>query len=99
VPNRFGQVLREKVKSWGLCCAAFNGTKEPAMDEVIEKVAISVEEASKRASLGRSFLWNAVLSGELTSYRLGRRRLVRVADLDEWIRSHKAAPRATAPKP
>ncbi len=66
------------------------------MDDVVEKLALSVEEASKRASLGRSFLWNAVLSGELASYRLGRRRLVRVADLDEWIRSHKAAPRARA---
>jgi excisionase family DNA binding protein len=63
------------------------------MENATEKIAVSVEEASKRTSLGRSFVWDAVLRGELVSYRLGRRRLIRVTDLDEWIRSHKATPR------
>ena len=62
------------------------------MDSGLEKIAIGVDEAAKRASLGRSFLWKAIMSGELHSYRLGRRRLVRVTDLDRWIRSHRAAP-------
>lgn len=64
------------------------------MDDT-EKIAVSVEEASKRASLGRSFVWDAVLRGDLVSYRCGRRRLVRIADLDKWIRRHKAIPRET----
>ena len=69
-----------------------NGTKEPMMEDAAQKIAVSVEEASKRASLGRSFVWGAVLRGELVSYRCGRRRLIRIADLDEWIRRHKASP-------
>lgn len=61
------------------------------MEHPTNQIAISVEQAAKRTGLGRSFMWHAVLRGELVSYRLGRRRLVRVADLDEWICSHKAA--------
>jgi excisionase family DNA binding protein len=60
------------------------------MDIVTEKLAVSVEEAARRAGLGRSFLWKAVQSGELVSCRLGRRRLIRVADLNAWIHAHVA---------
>jgi excisionase family DNA binding protein len=60
------------------------------------KIAIGVDEAAKRVSLGRSFVWSEVWSGKLVSYRIGRRRLIRVADLEKWLRSNKAAPRRSA---
>ena len=63
------------------------------MERGKKKLAVTVDEACDLSSLGRTYLWNAIWSGELVSYRAGRRRLVRVADLDRWIRAHRASPR------
>lgn len=68
------------------------------MDIRNEKVlAIGIEEAARRVGVGRSFLWSVVRRGELKSYRLGRRRLVRLVDLDRWIRRHEARAQKCVP--
>jgi excisionase family DNA binding protein len=49
--------------------------------------AISVEDASCRAGIGRTFLYEAIRSGQLPSIKLGKRRLVRVEALRHWLKS------------
>ncbi len=47
--------------------------------------ALSVEDAARRAGIGRTFLYEAISSGRLPSIKLGKRRLVRVEALRRWL--------------
>lgn len=47
-------------------------------------IAVSPAEAARRMGIGKTFLYEAMRSGNLTSFKLGRRRLIRVADLEAW---------------
>ncbi|MBI4345925.1 MAG: excisionase family DNA-binding protein [Elusimicrobia bacterium] len=51
----------------------------------MDPLLISVEEAGKRLGVGRTFAYELVASGELPSVKLGRRRLVPVAALSEYV--------------
>ena len=51
----------------------------------VERMAFSVEEAAQAASLSKRFMWNLVKSGQLRTKRLGRRRIVTRAALDEFL--------------
>ncbi|MPZ99498.1 MAG: helix-turn-helix domain-containing protein [Dehalococcoidia bacterium] len=55
------------------------------------RLALSVEEAAERAGVSRAFLYPYVLSGELPSLLIGRRRLVRVETLDRWLAARETA--------
>ena len=46
---------------------------------------ISIAEACSRLSIGRSKLYDMMDKGELASIKLGRRRLIRSADLEVLI--------------
>jgi excisionase family DNA binding protein len=49
------------------------------------ELALSVNEAARRAGVGRSSLYEAIHRGELPLRKIGRRSLIRVADLSAWI--------------
>ena len=51
----------------------------------MEKLLLSIEEASEALALGRSLLYQKLQSGELQSVRVGRRRLVPVSAIREYI--------------
>lgn len=63
-------------------------THEPAAKTVL---ALSPADAARAAGVGRTTLYVALGSGDLKSFRYGRRRLIRVESLNEWLRSLEAA--------
>lgn len=50
-----------------------------------ERVALSVEEAAEAAGLGRTLMFQLIGRGEIRSFKCGRRRLVPVDALREWV--------------
>jgi len=57
--------------------------------------AMSVEAAARHCGLGRSTLYGAMRDGTLTATKVGRRTLLRLENLDRWLRTLDAP----APKP
>jgi excisionase family DNA binding protein len=51
------------------------------------RMLIPVEEAARRLSIGRTIMYDLVMSGELATVKIGRRRLVPVKALDAYIAS------------
>ena len=51
----------------------------------MDKIALSVVEASKLVSISRSKLYLALSAGDLTGRKLGRRTVILRADLDRWV--------------
>lgn len=49
------------------------------------RVALSVEEVAKAVGASPSFIWKNLKEGSLSSVRVGRRRMIRAADLDAWL--------------
>lgn len=54
-------------------------------------LAVSPAEAASITGLGRTTIYAAIKDGQLRSVKLGRRRLIRVAALEEWLRAHEVA--------
>lgn len=48
-------------------------------------LAVSPFEAARRAGIGRTKLYEAISSGDLPSFKIGTRRLIRVSALDAWL--------------
>ena len=57
----------------------------------LPKVNYTIDEAAYVANLGRSTLYEAILSGELETLKVGKRRLVPVEALKAWLTSKRAA--------
>ena len=55
-----------------------------------EKLAVSVNEAAALIGLGRDLTYRLVMSGEVKSFLVGKRRLVSVAGLREYIERRTA---------
>jgi excisionase family DNA binding protein len=49
------------------------------------KLAVSVEEAAERISVGRSQVWEEIAANRLRSFKIGRRRLIAVKDLEAYL--------------
>ena len=49
------------------------------------KIAYRIDEAVKATGLGRTFLYERIATGELKSIKVGGRRLIRQADLLEFL--------------
>jgi excisionase family DNA binding protein len=58
-------------------------TGGPAMSGA--KLAYSVDDACTTLSIGRTLLFDLIRRGELTSVKIGRRRLVPVASLEAYV--------------
>ena len=57
----------------------------PRLEELEGKVTITIEQAAKLLGLGRTAAYDAARRGELPTRRLGRRLLVPVPALLEWL--------------
>ncbi len=55
------------------------------LDELAGKATITVEQTAQVLGLGRTTTYDAVRRGELPTRRLGRRLLVPVPALLEWL--------------
>lgn len=59
------------------------------------ELAVPIDEAARRAGIGRSSLYEAINRGELPLRKSGRRSIIRIEDLKAWI---DALPIATPQK-
>lgn len=49
------------------------------------KLAVGMQEAARLSSIPRSGLYGEIKANRLRSFKVGRRRLIRVADLDAYL--------------
>ncbi len=54
--------------------------------------AVAPAEGARIAGLGRTKLYEAISSGELPSFKIGTRRLIRVSAIEAWLASHETTP-------
>ena len=50
---------------------------------------LTVDETIRALRLGRTRVNEILRSGDLVSYKLGRRRLIRREDIEVWLERHK----------
>ena len=50
---------------------------------------VSIDGAALYLGMGKRFVEDLVSSEQLPSYKFGRARRIRVADLDEWATGHR----------
>jgi excisionase family DNA binding protein len=56
-----------------------------SVDQLAGKATITIEQTAQVLGLGRTAAYDAARRGELPTRRLGRRLLVPVPDLLEWL--------------
>ncbi len=54
-------------------------------DDDRPRLAVSPGEAARISGVGRTTLYSAIGSGALRSLKIGRRRLITMAALEEWL--------------
>ena len=54
-----------------------------------QKIAYRIDEAVKTSGLGRSYLYVAMKSGKLPSFKVGGRRLILYTDLMTYLETHR----------
>ena len=62
--------------------------------DTLEKIAISIPEAVQISGLSRSYLYEKLSSGEVESRRAGKRRLVLLSSLKNFINNLPSRPAA-----
>ena len=60
------------------------------------QAAIAIPQACERIGLSRSTLYELLNQRQIPSIKVGRRRLVRIEDLDRWLASLPSAPPSQA---
>lgn len=53
-------------------------------------LALSPSEAARILGCGRTKLYELLVSGEIKSFHLGRRRLIRLTAIEAWIADREA---------
>jgi excisionase family DNA binding protein len=61
------------------------------MDYPIERLAYSISEALAATGMSRNKIYQAIGRGELRSFKNGRRRMISVDALREYIRTRELA--------
>ncbi len=56
-------------------------------------LALSVTDAARLIGLGRSKIYEHIKSGDLPSFRIGRRRLISLKDLENFLENYRRAER------
>src|SRR5690349_13908266 len=54
-------------------------------------LAVCAVEAARLLGCGRTKLFELLASGEIPSFQIGRRRLIRLETLESWLREQEAA--------
>ena len=49
------------------------------------RLAFSINEAARKAGIGRDRIYSAIRSGDLTAKKFGRRTLILATDLDDFL--------------
>jgi excisionase family DNA binding protein len=57
----------------------------PARPATPNKLSLSVEEAGAAIGVARSAVYEYIARGDLPSFKLGKRRLILMKDLEAWI--------------
>jgi excisionase family DNA binding protein len=57
----------------------------PPLDQLVGRATLTVEQTAKLLGLGRTAAYDAARRGELPTRRLGRRLVVPVPALLEWL--------------
>ncbi len=60
------------------------------------RLAVSVNEAVRMSGMGRTKLYESLSNGDLPSFKIGTRRLIRISALDAWLSSFEAKDEADA---
>jgi excisionase family DNA binding protein len=55
-----------------------------------DRLAVSPSEAAIIVGIGRTKLYEALSSGELASFKIGTRRLIRISSLEAWLKAREA---------
>ena len=63
-----------------------SGAAARSMTLFIEPIAVSPSEAARLAGVGRTTIYSSISAGELRSIKVGKRRLIAVDALREWLR-------------
>ena len=50
-----------------------------------DRISLSVEEAAGLTGIGRTTIYTALRDGDIPRVRIGKRTLVKVADLNAWL--------------
>ena len=50
-----------------------------------ERLAVSPAEAARLTGIGRTTLYQALGSGTLRSFKIGKRRLIKIEALHDWL--------------
>lgn len=53
----------------------------------MDKLAMSIDQAAEAAGVGRDTIYRAINDGSLKTAKIGKRRLVRITDLNSWLES------------
>jgi excisionase family DNA binding protein len=61
-------------------------------DSTIKKRLVSIKDAAKILSVSTWFLYNATESGKFPSLKLGRRRLIRMEDIEKILKGDLRIP-------
>ena len=62
----------------------------PRKIEPRAQIAVSPAEAARLAGIGRTKIYQALNSGALSSFKIGTRRLIRISEIDAWLRRLEA---------
>ncbi|MBW4982721.1 helix-turn-helix domain-containing protein [Mameliella sp. CS4] len=63
----------------------------PADSPVHPVLAVAPAEGARISGVGRTKFYQAISSGDLKSFKFGSRRLVRVAEIEAWLKRLEAA--------
>jgi len=61
----------------------------PRMDQLASQATLTIEQAAQLLGLGRTAAYEAARRGEFPTRRLGRRLIVPVPALLEWLGAHR----------
>ena len=68
----------------------------PPPTHSVDRLAVSPAEAARIAGIGRTKLYEAMASGALISFKFGSRRLIRIVEIEAWLRRLEASTKALA---
>ena len=61
------------------------------LQDSVGVLAVAPAEAARLAGVGRTTLYEAIGTGELKSVKIGKRRLILVEALRQWLLAHEVA--------
>ena len=61
------------------------------------KLAVTVPEAAAMIGISESMLWQLLAAGDIAKVKIGRRTVIRVAELQRFLEGHTEQQERTAP--